>query len=332
MATSSRHNVSVIIPCYNEEATIRFLLEAINDQTFPTEQIEVIIADGHSEDATRDEIQSFVQDNPQMNVRVINNPQRNIPSGLNLALKAASGEYVVRLDAHSIPAPEYIEHCINGLLAGKGDNVGGLWEIRPGGSSWIARAIARAAAHPLGAGNVNYRLGGQAQAVDTVPFGAFRRAQILELGGYDQSLLTNEDYELNARIRSKGGVIWFDPGIRSIYFARSNLRDLFKQYWRYGWWKARMIRRFPRTIRLRQLIPVLFVVSLSILGVAGFVYPLAWQLLGFEFSLYLMVVLAAGGILAIRENDLRLIPGLFLALFIMHIAWGSAFVGSILSK
>jgi GT2 family glycosyltransferase len=265
-------------------------------------------------------------------VRIVDNPKKNIPSGLNIAIGAAGGEYIVRLDAHSIPYPDYIERCVAALRDELGDNVGGVWEIRPGGSHWIARVIAVAAAHPLGVGDARYRLGGFPQAVDTVPFGAFRKDLFGRIGLYDETLLTNEDYEFNVRIRQAGGQVWFDPQIRSIYFSRASLRQLLTQYWRYGFWKGRMIRRYPNTLRWRQLLPPLFILGiLSLAMFSWFVPALGWvfiTLLGF----YLLVLVMAGVWAAWTKHDGLLVLGLPLAIGCMHFAWGGAFLWSFLKK
>ena len=262
-------SVTIIVPCYNEQATIGLLLQAIYDQSYPRDKMEVVIADGLSTDQTRPQIQKFTQTHPDLRVRVVENPQRSIPSGLNQALRAAWGDIIIRLDAHSIPYTNYVAGCVAALRTGYGDNVGGVWEILPGGKGWLAKSIAATAAHPLGAGDARYRIGGSAQEVDTVPFGAFRRSLIEQIGYFDESLLTNEDYEFNVRIRQAGGKIWMDPQIRTRYFARSNLSALWKQYWRYGFWKARMLRRHPQTLRWRQAIPPLFVFNLLQRRVCG---------------------------------------------------------------
>jgi succinoglycan biosynthesis protein ExoA len=225
--------VSVIVPCYNEQATIRLLLDALRKQTFPCANMEVVIADGLSTDGTREAIAAFQADFPDLSVRVIDNTLRTIPSGVNRAIEASRGGIILRLDAHSKPFPDYVENCVKALEEGQGDNVGGVWEIQPGADTWIAKSIAVAAAHPLGVGDALYRHARYAAEVDTVPFGSFKRELISRIGFFDESLLTNEDYEFNARIRKAGGRIWLDPSIRSVYFARSTLQELARQYWRY---------------------------------------------------------------------------------------------------
>lgn len=328
----SAPTASVIVPCYNEQATIRLLLEAIYVQTFPRHEIEVLIADAMSTDGTRQVIDIFQSELPDLNIRVIDNPRQSIPSGLNIAIEAARGEFVIRLDAHSRPHPDYVERCIAALKAGQGDNVGGVWEIYPGGKGWLAGSIAVAAAHPLGVGDAHYRLGGKPQPVDTVPFGSFRRSYAQQIGLYDETLLTNEDYEFNTRIRKAGGVVWFDPGIRSIYYSRADLIALARQYFRYGYWKGRMLKRYPETLRWRQLLPPVFVLSLIILSISSIYIPaLAWVLL-LEVGIYAMILLAIGMNMALKKDDLSLIIGFPLAVATMHITWGSALLWSLIPR
>lgn len=324
--------VSVIVPCYNEQSTIRLLLEALREQSFPRADMEVIIADGLSTDGTRDSIAAFQKDFPDLGVRVVDNSRRIIPAGANRAIEAARGEIIIRLDAHSTPYPDYIEKSVRAHEDGRWANVGGVWEVRPGANTWIAYSIAVAAAHPLGVGDALYRHAKQAAEVDTVPFGSFRRTLIEQVGFFDETLLTNEDYEFNARVRKSGGKIWLDPAIRSVYFARSTLVELIRQYWRYGFWKWRMLRRYPDTLRWRQALPPLFVLSLLSLGVLSLFIPLAGILLAGELLLYFSIMMLAGMRLALQERKAYLIAGLPVAIAAMHLSWGSGFLWSILTS
>jgi succinoglycan biosynthesis protein ExoA len=321
--------VSIIIPCYNEQATIRELLEAIYQQTYPRVEMEVVIADGLSEDATREKITDFQKEYPDLTVRIVDNTARTISSGVNCAILASVGAIIIRADAHSRPYPDYVERCLSALDAGLGDNVGGVWDIKPGGKTWMAESIAIAAAHPLGVGDAGYRIGAQASAVDTVPFGAFHRALIDKIGPFDETLLTNEDYEFNTRIRQSGGRVWLDPEIVTVYYARSTLRDLARQYWRYGFWKFRMLRRYPGTLRWRQALPPLFVTSL--LGLTLLVWwPLASWLLTLEMALYGTVLLLAGLLSALCHRRIYLFIGVPLSIATMHLAWGAGFLWSMI--
>jgi hypothetical protein len=235
----------------------------------------------------------------------------------------------VRLDAHSIPFPDYVSRCVQDIHDGKGGNVGGKWIIRPGGTGWIAKGIAAAAGHPLGAGDAWYRIGGTARKVDTVPFGAFPRSLFESIGGFDEKLLTNEDYEFNARLRRAGVAIWFDPEIRSTYLARASLRELSRQYWRYGFWKVRMLTRFPGSLRWRQALPPLFVASLGLLLLLSAIWRVALIGLACEIALYGLALVAAGSDMARRGREGALLPGSMLALATMHLAWGSGFIWSL---
>lgn len=323
--------VSIVVPCFNEEKHIRGLLEAISAQTYPLHLMDVTIADGHSTDRTRQVIAEFQQEHPELRVQVVDNDARITPAGINRAVAASNGEIILCLGGHSRPYPDHVERVVAALKSGKGESVGGVLDIRPGAKTWIAQSIAVAAAHPLGVGDALYRYASSASVVDTVPFGAWRRCLIEKIGGYDETLLSNEDYEFNARIRESGGKIWLDPAIRSIYFARPSLRALARQYWRYGFWKYRMLCRYPRTLRWRQALPPLFILSLLGGSLLSLIWPVYGWLLGFELVIYFGILGIAGLHSAMRRRKLYLILGLPISIATMHISWGCGFLWSVLS-
>ena len=321
---SSRPEISIIVPCYNEQTTIKTLLEAIRRQKIPLSRIEVVVADGLSTDGTREAIEAYRTEHSDMTIRLVDNPTRSIPSALNRALQLSQGNTVIRLDAHSLPYPDYIARCLEALEKTGAANVGGAWEIRPGSRTAIAQAIAAAATHPLGAGDARYRVGGREGEVETVPFGAFRREWLERVGGYDENLPANEDYELNLRLRRAGGAIWFDPAIRSVYYARPTLRKLARQYLRYGYWKGRMLARHPGSLRLRQSIPALFTLGLAGLLVLSPFFTWAWTSLLWMLGAYIAVTVAAGILVAARSRRFGIAVGFPLALWTIHMCWGSA--------
>ncbi len=322
-------SVSIIVPCYNEEHTITDLLESIQKQTYPQKNIEVIIADGMSTDNTRCKIVEFQDKAPELAIKIVDNPLQAIPAGLNLAIQVAGGEIILRLDAHCQPMPDYVTRSVHDLMQGLGKNVGGLWKIKPGKDTWMARAIAASAAHPLAVGDAYYRYSETAGVVDTVPFGAFWKSYLDELGGYNEALLANEDYELNTRIRLQGHNVWFDPLIQSYYYARSDLRSLAKQYWRYGYWKAKMLRKYPASLRLRQAIPPLFVLGWALLITASFFSVLFRWLFVLMVLLYILLLVGAALPVVIKKRDIFYLLGMPIAIATMHFCWGAGFLRSL---
>jgi GT2 family glycosyltransferase len=181
-------------------------------------------------------------------------------------------------------------------------------------------------------GDARYRYSDQAGETDTVPFGSFRRDLFFRIGGFDESLLTNEDYEFNVRIRKTGGKIWLDPTIRCIYFARKNLRELAKQYWRYGFWKLQMLKRYPKTIRWRQALPPLFV----LVNILGILFALFNKYVAYSYlailGIYLFILFATSIRDALKKKEPALILGLPAAIITMHFSWGFGFLISAMTR
>lgn len=297
--TDDEPTVSVVIPCYNEERFIGKVLENLANQ-YSAERYEIIVVDGMSTDRTRASVAEFMRCHPEIAVRLVDNPARNIPTALNLGISEARHEIIVRMDAHSVPSENYVRRCIEGLRTDGVAVVGMPWRIRASDDSLAARAIALAVAHPFGIGDAKYRLlNSESQIVDTVPFGAFRKSLWREVGGFNEALLANEDYDFHYRVRQRGGRILLDTDGYSIYFARNSFKALAVQYFRYGRWKAQMLKRHPRSLRLRQLVAPVFVVALA-------------ALVAFKLSR--------------QASDWRLLPMIVLTFPVIHTTWGSSFL------
>ncbi len=317
--------ISIVIPCLNEEKTIASLLEAIYSQTIELDTIEVVIADAFSTDNTRKIIADYSASHPALGIHIIDNEKKVIPFGLNKAIRAAQGEIIVRLDAHAIPAADYIQRSVIALSSGLGDNVGGVIDIKPGNNSLMGRAIAVATAHPLGVGDAMYRWATKAGLADTVAFGCYLKSTVEKVGYYNESLVANEDYEFNARLRKKGMKIWIDPAIRAVYYSRPTLKSLSRQYFHYGFWKVRMLRKFPETLRWRQALPPLFVLGvLMLLLLSVFWFPGFWVLAA-GLMAYLLI-LAIGSVKpAVKQKKAALLFSIPLAIATMHFSWGIGF-------
>lgn len=328
-AAAGNELVSVIVPCYNEEQFIGQTLENLAHQ-YAAAKFEIILVDGSSEDRTREVIRTFAANHPELSVILLDNPSRHIPVALNIGIEAARGDIIARMDAHAVPSPEYINRCVRVLQQNNIGVVGMPCRVRPGASTLTARAIASAVSHPFGIGDAKYRLsaGGPLQEpVDTVAFSCFRKSLWRQLKGYNESLLTNEDYDFNYRVRLTGQQVILDRGGHCDYFARTTLKRLAQQYWRYGGWKAQMLKLHPRSLKLRHLVAPLFVLSVTFLALLSLMWKPMLILLGLEIGLYALLSIVFGWQVMRRNQDgigmLFIMPFVFL---IIHLSWGTSFL------
>ena len=301
-AAGSHASVSIILPVLNEAPQLERCLGSVANQSYPA-ITEVIVADGGSTDATRAVASSFAK------VVVVDNPRHIRPAGLNAAIAVARGEIIVRVDARTMIAEDYVERCVAALETSGAAIVGGQMRYEAHGAS--QRGMVVALTSRLGAGPAAFRRnGGLARFVDTVYLGAFRAETISAMGGYDEWSGGNEDAELAWRAQDFGGV-YLDPSIKSSYLGRDGLVPLARQFYRYGHNRARTIRKHPGSISWRQLVvPALFV---------GLASP--WR--RFVLGAYGAVVVGRGA--AEMVGDPPAVPTLLVALPTMHAAWGLGF-------
>lgn len=324
--------VSVVMPCYNEERFIQTALQNLYSQ-YDKENYEIVIVDGRSTDRTREVIEEFAVTHPDLSLRLVDNPDRHIPKALNLGIDAARGELIIRMDSHAAPSVGYVRRCVELLLRNDAAVVGMYCCVQPSQAGVMARAIAAVVSHPFGIGDASYRLdqASPQQLVDTVAFGAFRKALWQRLGGFNEALHTNEDYDFNYRVRAAGGTVLLDRAEHTTYFARGTLGGLITQYFRYGKWKARMIRLHPSSIKARHLVAPVFVLSLLLLPILGIWWWPAWALLAIElFAYFALAVYFATKISQKQENRLQMMLLLPIVFFTLHITWGVSFLLSVI--
>ncbi len=306
--------VSVVIPARNEGAGIEAAVRSAMEQDYPRIR-EIVVADAMSTDDTRDVVARLAADDPR--VALIDNPTGTTPAGLNAAIRASTGEVIVRCDGHAILPPGYVSRSVALLGETGAVNVGGMQVAR--GRSLMQRAIARAMSTPMGVGDARFHLGGKPGPVDTVYLGVFRRDALERVGMFDEALKRNQDSELNFRLREAGGIVYFSPELRVDYEPRTTLAGLWKQYFTSGAWKRETFRLHPGAVRWRQLVPPVFVVAL----LASVVLALTpWRLLGVIVPGLYIVALASSTIWNLaRRRDLSalLLP---IVLPVMHVGWG----------
>lgn len=318
--------VSVIIPCRNERETIVHCLDSILAGDYPMDRLEVLVADGASDDGTREILDDYSARHPI--VRVIHNDKQTVSPGLNLAILASTGDVIVRIDAHTEYATDYIRQCVHVLHETEADNVGGAWRTKATG--YLPEAIALAFHSPFSAGGALSRDIDYEGPVDTVIYGCWRREKLIELGLFDEDLTRNQDDELNFRITRSGGTIWQSCRIRSWYQPRASLAALLRQYSQYGYWKVRVIQKHGSPASLRHLIPGLFVASLIGLGFGAPFCSVLRGLFLVEFGIYLSANLAASLYTCRRQATLRFLPVMPLIFACYHFGYGYGFLRGLL--
>ena len=244
--------ISVIVSCRNEIRHIRTFLGCLFHQDLRGLEMEVLIADGMSEDGTRAVLSKF--DKKFSVLRVIDNPEKIAATGLNYAIREAKGEIILRMDAHSIYAPDYVRTCVEVLHETDADNVGGPALTRAEG--YIPQAIAHAFHVPFAVGGAKFRDPHYEGPASTVPYGCWRKSTLNCIGKFDAEMVRGQDDELNFRILSSGGTIWQSPRIVSWYQPRRTLGALSRQFFQNGFWKVAAVRKHRRPASFRNLVPI----------------------------------------------------------------------------
>ena len=315
--------VSVVIPVLNEEKHLEHAVSAVLAQDW-TGPLEVILALGPSSDRTDEIARALTQADPR--VRTVPNPSGKTPSALNAAIAISSFSIIVRVDGHAELPNDYISVAVETLERTGADNVGGI--MAAVGRTPFERAVACAMRSPLGVGAASFHTGGSEGPAPTVYLGAFRRSALDRVGGYDETFVRAQDWEMNHRIRSTGGLIWFNPALEVTYRPRPNVRRLARQYFEYGRWRREVMRRHPETARglgaVRYFAPPLLIVGL----IAGVALVLSGVPLGMLAPAGYLALILAGSLIAGRSLRPAALLWLPVALMTMHISWGFGFLTS----
>lgn len=255
--------ISIVCPVYNEEKHIAGCLDSIIRQDYPHDQMEVLIVDGMSTDRTREIVQQYTEQYPF--IFLLNNPKKIVPVGLNIAIRVAKGDVIIRMDAHASYPDNYFSVLEKKLYELNADNVGGRCRTLPAKQTPVCEAIAAALSSPFGMGDSHFRIGTDKEMqVDTVPFGCFRREVFERIGYFDEELVRNQDDEFNGRIIKYGGRIYLIPSVVIDYYARDTIGKVSKMFYQYGLFKPLVSKKLGNPATVRQFFPPLFVLGLVV--------------------------------------------------------------------
>ncbi|HEV8400732.1 MAG TPA: glycosyltransferase family 2 protein [Gemmatimonadales bacterium] len=319
--------VTVIVPTRDEERYIAATLDSILATAYPADRLEVLVVDGQSRDRTPAVVREYAVRHPA--VALLDNPKRTAPAALNVGIRAARGEVIVRMDAHVVYPTDYLPRAVAALAETGADNVGGVIVTRPGAETPMGRAIALGLSHRLGVGNSYFRIGtAERRWVDTVPFGCFRRSLFDRIGMFDEDLVRNQDDEFNFRIRRQGGRVLLLPDLVAYYYARPALRQVARMYFQYGYFKPLVARKLGRIMTVRQLVPAAFLLTLA---TAALLAPwFRWAALG-GAAVAAAYALAVGACAAAAATRHGVRCGLALATVfpVLHASYGFGFLRGI---
>jgi len=312
--------LSFVVPVRNEEEYIRACLQSLLEQDYCAGILEIIVVDGLSSDRTREIAQEIALQYPH--VRLIDNPAGITPTAMNIGIRAARGDVIVRADGHNLYPRDYAANCVKYLERTGADNVGGPWVTVAADGTFGARLVAAILSSPFGVGNSKFRTSREEGFVDTVPFGAFRREVFDRVGMYNEQLVRNQDNELNARIRKAGGKIYLTPELTTHYYPVKTFWALLKYSFKSSWWYAFTLRQNRASMGLRHLAPAVFVVLMLFLLLASSASSYALGCLIVMLSIYFLI----GFYFAARPRSRS---GLALALvfpfaaFCFHVIYGA---------
>ena len=325
MTEKERPFVTVIIPCRNEEAFIERTVGSILKSDYPKDKMEIFVVDGMSDDRTREIIENMRRKDQR--VKLLDNIGRVVPHALNIGIKASKADLFTIVGGHAEVPTDFIKNSVDTLFANpEAWIVGGYIENVADG--YVANAIAGAMRSPCGVGNAMFRLGDYEGWVETLAFGMHHRWVIDKIGYFDETLVRNQDDDFNARILLGGGKIWMSKSIRSKYYTRSSLKNLWRQYYQYGFWRIRTIQKHKKPASLRQLLPLLLVSSFIVLGGLSFIHVWIYYLFILEVGGYAFGLILGACDVA-RKTGVQYAPLVPFIFLILHFGYGLGMIWGI---
>lgn len=324
----SNLSVAIVVPVLNEEQHLAEVYTAIKNQTYHN-IVSIIFSLGPSTDATQSIAEELARQDSR--ITLVENPSGKTPTAMNLGIQHSVSDIVVRCDGHALLPPNYVAECVRLLVEKNAVNVGGRMFAQ--GNDDFTNAVAWAMTSTWGVGKAAFHVGGEAGASDTVYLGAFRRDALQRVGGYDESMVRAQDWELNYRLRKNGGLIWFDPQLKVTYRPRNSIQSLASQYFQYGQWRRRVMRMYPETVQegFRYLAPPLLVIALVlslILPQIGYFANIPLLMVSAFVPMLYMITVALIVLIALMKREIATQSALilFFVIMTMHLSWGSGFL------
>jgi glycosyltransferase involved in cell wall biosynthesis len=318
--------VSILMPIRDERNFIERSLRSVLAQDYPTDRLEILVVDGMSTDGTRRYIEAVAADRPDLSIRLLDNPQKIVATGLNIGTREARGEILLRVDGHCEIGGDHVRRCVELLSDSRQAPAGVGGPVESVSSTVAGAAIAAAMSSRFGVGGSAFRVGvKEPRLSDTIPFPAYPKATLAAAGPYDEELVRNQDDEYNYRIRSSGGQLLLDPRLRSRYYSRASLGRLWRQYREYGLWKVRVLQKHPRQMSARQFAPAALIAALLVGGVLALIVPDLWPVPLLIGGSYVVANLLASVGVALNQGA-RLLPALPGAFAALHFGYGLGFL------
>ncbi|MEO5580664.1 MAG: glycosyltransferase family 2 protein [Gemmatimonadaceae bacterium] len=324
------HSISIVIPCFQERDFIRGCLESVREFRFPPDvAVEILVIDGRSSDGTREIVEQIASSDAR--IRLIDNPNRTQAAALNIGISIASGDYMVRLDSHSVYPPDYLELILETALRTNSDNTGGRFETLRRGDGYQAALVQALTTHKFGVGDAGFRTGAAEGPADTVPYGCFKRGIFERVGMFDERLVRAQDYEMNRRILAAGGSVWRNPAIRVGYLQQPDLASFIRK---------QIVHEAPYNAYLWYLAPYAFAIRHAITGAfaAGvitgiplsFFSPAAGIVFAGVMGLYFLMAFLAALQQAVRYREPRHVLFAPIGFFLYHFLHGVGVLGGLM--